>query len=242
MDRPDHGRSRARRQRLGDRLVQLHRAAQSDAGRLQDRQGGRVRDRAARQEAWPDLSHRSRTMPRPTCRRWLARRRRPSQTGRGPGPSATCSGACTPSGCWSNAARRTCVPALVKLGADPPADSIGINVGAIHALWTLDGLRAIDGQTGCQLLASRLRHPSPGVRRNAVLVLPRTTGAALGRGVGQSPGSAHHSRTPSCAWRRCWPWPICRPTGDVGSGRRRWSSVNAIRRSLVPTPHCWPPP
>ena len=34
MDRPDHGRGRPRRQRLGHRLVQLHRAAQSDAGGL----------------------------------------------------------------------------------------------------------------------------------------------------------------------------------------------------------------
>ena len=33
VDRPDHGRGRARRQRLGDRLVQLHRPAQPDAAR-----------------------------------------------------------------------------------------------------------------------------------------------------------------------------------------------------------------
>ena len=42
--RPDHGRGRPRRQRLGDRLVRLHRAAQPDAARLQDRQGRRLRD------------------------------------------------------------------------------------------------------------------------------------------------------------------------------------------------------
>ena len=44
VDRPDHGRGRPRRQRLGDRLVQLHRAAQPDAARLQDRQGQRLRN------------------------------------------------------------------------------------------------------------------------------------------------------------------------------------------------------
>ena len=58
MDRADHGRGRARRPRLGDRLVQLHRPAQPDAARLQDRQGQRLRDAAARQDARPDLPRR----------------------------------------------------------------------------------------------------------------------------------------------------------------------------------------
>ena len=51
VDRPDHGRGRPGRQRLGHRLVQLHRPAQPDAGRLQDRQGERLRDRTARQDS-----------------------------------------------------------------------------------------------------------------------------------------------------------------------------------------------
>ena len=46
------------RQRLGDRLVQLHRPAQPDARGVQDRQGDRLRDAAARQDARADLSHR----------------------------------------------------------------------------------------------------------------------------------------------------------------------------------------
>ena len=55
MVRPDHGRGRPGRQRLGHRLVQLHRPAQPDAARLQDRQGQRLRDAAPRQDAWPHL-------------------------------------------------------------------------------------------------------------------------------------------------------------------------------------------
>src|SRR5262249_47771871 len=36
--------------------------------------------------------------------------------------------------------------ALLKLVADPGTDEIGLNVGAIHALWTMHGLGALDGQ------------------------------------------------------------------------------------------------
>src|SRR5262249_13405718 len=58
VDRPDHGGGRPRRPRLGHRLVQLHRAAQPHPRRLQDRQGGRLRNRPARQDARPDLPDR----------------------------------------------------------------------------------------------------------------------------------------------------------------------------------------
>ncbi|HEX4149913.1 MAG TPA: c-type cytochrome, partial [Pirellulales bacterium] len=55
-------------------------------------------------------------------------------------------------------------------------DAIGLNVGAIHALWTLHGLGALDGsQPQATAAAQRaLAHPSAGVRRNAVQVLART--------------------------------------------------------------------
>ena len=81
MDRADHGRGRPRRQRLGHRLVQLHRPAQPHARRLQDRQGQRLRDRAARQEARPHLSRSSTTGRRQACRAdsTLAERRRREQ-------------------------------------------------------------------------------------------------------------------------------------------------------------------
>jgi putative membrane-bound dehydrogenase-like protein len=61
------------------------------------------------------------------------------------------------------------VPALLKLLEDTTTDAIGLNVGAIHALWTLHGLKAIDKR----MLIS-LKHPSAGVRRNAALVAADT--------------------------------------------------------------------
>jgi putative membrane-bound dehydrogenase-like protein len=73
-------------------------------------------------------------------------------------------------------ANQDVVPQLIKLIADPAVDEIGLNPGAIHALWTLHGLRALDGSSPTALAAAvtALRHPSPGVRRNAVQVLPPT--------------------------------------------------------------------
>ncbi len=63
---------------------------------------------------------------------------------------------------------------LIKLVRDQSADEIGLNVGAIHALWTLHGLGQLDGSNRDALSAtlSALKHPSAGVRRNAVQVLP----------------------------------------------------------------------
>ena len=66
------------------------------------------------------------------------------------------------------------VPALVRLTQDSSTDPIGLNVGAIHALWTLHGLGALDsGSPGAQAGVGGLKHRSPGVRRSAVTVLPR---------------------------------------------------------------------
>lgn len=66
------------------------------------------------------------------------------------------------------------VPDLVKLVANLSTDAIGLNVGAIHALWTLKGLGALDGDQPKALASAvaALHHPSAGVRRNAVQVLP----------------------------------------------------------------------
>jgi putative membrane-bound dehydrogenase-like protein len=68
------------------------------------------------------------------------------------------------------------VPALEKLGADKSVDELGLNAGVIHALWTLQGLGALDGSEPKTAFAAMtsLQHPSAGVRRNAALVLPRT--------------------------------------------------------------------
>jgi uncharacterized protein len=84
--------------------------------------------------------------------------------------------------------KRDVVPALLKLVGDPSADEIGLNPGAIHALWTLHGLGALDGSEPRVTAAavSALKHPSAGVRRNAALVLPRngdSVRALLGAGA-----------------------------------------------------------
>lgn len=68
------------------------------------------------------------------------------------------------------------VPALLKLVADQSVDAIGLNVGAIHALWTLQGLGVI-GEAHPDVVTAvyaALKHPSAGVRRNALQVLPPT--------------------------------------------------------------------
>ncbi|NND99150.1 MAG: c-type cytochrome, partial [Pirellulaceae bacterium] len=63
---------------------------------------------------------------------------------------------------------------LIALIHNPAVDSIGLNVGAIHALWTLHGLGQLDGSNAAatEAAATALRHPSAGVRRNAVQVVP----------------------------------------------------------------------
>jgi putative membrane-bound dehydrogenase-like protein len=72
--------------------------------------------------------------------------------------------------------QRDVVDALLRLVADQSVDEIGLNVGAIHALWTLHGLGAIDDVASPvgQAVVAALRHPSAGVRRSAIQVLPAT--------------------------------------------------------------------
>ncbi|MBI3461707.1 MAG: c-type cytochrome [Planctomycetes bacterium] len=72
------------------------------------------------------------------------------------------------------------VPRLIELARDPGADEIGLNVGVIHALWTLHGLGVLDGERADATVAATgaLAHRSAGVRRNAALVLPRTAESA----------------------------------------------------------------
>ncbi|HEV2293201.1 MAG TPA: PVC-type heme-binding CxxCH protein [Tepidisphaeraceae bacterium] len=69
---------------------------------------------------------------------------------------------------------KSVVGELIKLATDQSVDEIDLNVGAIHALWTLKGLGALDGANEDALAAAvaALNHPSAGVRRNAVQVLP----------------------------------------------------------------------
>lgn len=61
--------------------------------------------------------------------------------------------------------------ALAKLVEDQTVDAIGLNVGAIHALHTMQGLKLLDSAQGQAALKAGLKHPSAGVRRNAIAVL-----------------------------------------------------------------------
>ena len=80
-----------------------------------------------------------------------------------------------PNGSWSSVVRPMFFGGLVKLVADRGVDSIGLNPGAIHALWTLHGLGVLDGKTRKRKQRNRsLGTSSAGVRRNAMLTLPRT--------------------------------------------------------------------
>ncbi len=68
------------------------------------------------------------------------------------------------------------VPDLITLVNDQGIDQIGLNVAAIHALWTLHGLGAMGDvdSTAVKAAYGALKHPSAGVRLNAVQVLPKT--------------------------------------------------------------------
>ncbi len=68
------------------------------------------------------------------------------------------------------------VPELLKLLADQSTDAIGLNVSAIHALHTLQGLGLLESDAGdvCAAVVESLSHASAGVRLNAIRVLPNT--------------------------------------------------------------------
>jgi putative membrane-bound dehydrogenase-like protein len=72
------------------------------------------------------------------------------------------------------------VPDLLRLVEDRSVDGIGLNVGAMHAIWTLGGLGMIDEQHPEVVTAvtNAVKHPAAGVRRAAVAALPRTGKAA----------------------------------------------------------------
>ncbi len=170
--------------------------------------GKRLRNRAARQEPWPDLSRRLRR-PCPTA----SRCRWPDASPQELVETLTHSNLF-----WRRHAQRLLVERGKRgraAGADRPwpgdrsVDAIGLNVGAIHALWTLHGLARFDGSRP-EATASgtrSLKHPSAGVRRNAIQVLPAEEHVARG-----------DLSTPVCSttpirrsgWRRCWPWPTLR--------------------------------
>ena len=65
---------------------------------------------------------------------------------------------------------------LYGLVRDTSMDGLGLNPGALHALWTLHGLGMLDGShdEAFGVAAEALSHPSAAVRRAAAEVLPPT--------------------------------------------------------------------
>ena len=78
---------------------------------------------------------------------------------------------------------KSVLPALYKLVQNESLDEAGINAPAIHALWTLHGLGALNGSnpTATAVAVKALKHPAGGVRKAAIEVLPKngSTLAAL---------------------------------------------------------------
>lgn len=68
------------------------------------------------------------------------------------------------------------VQALIELINQQSMDEIGLNGEITHAMWALHGRGVLDGENRDALKAvvGALRHPSAGVRRNAVQVLPKS--------------------------------------------------------------------
>ncbi len=78
------------------------------------------------------------------------------------------------------------LPGLVELAGDTSVDEIGLNPAVIHTLWTLHGLGALKGDhpEAKAAAVAALKHPSAGVRRNAVLALPPDT--AMTKAIGEA--------------------------------------------------------
>ncbi|TDE11635.1 PVC-type heme-binding CxxCH protein [Dyadobacter psychrotolerans] len=70
------------------------------------------------------------------------------------------------------------VSKLVEIAKDKSVDEVGLNTAVIHALWTLQGLGAIEDPQVLAVVTEALKHPSNDVRKTAVQVLPRTASTA----------------------------------------------------------------
>jgi putative membrane-bound dehydrogenase-like protein len=66
------------------------------------------------------------------------------------------------------------VPQLLSLAATTKNDSLGLNSGALHALWTLEGLGTANGSnpTVTAAVVAALKNPAAGVRKAALQILP----------------------------------------------------------------------
>jgi uncharacterized protein len=71
---------------------------------------------------------------------------------------------------------RDVAPQLIGLVGNKSVDELGLNPGALHALWTLHGLGLLDGSDAAATAAAvgALSHPAGAVRKAALQVLPPT--------------------------------------------------------------------
>ncbi len=70
--------------------------------------------------------------------------------------------------------RTDVLPQLYRLVNGVRVDELGLNSAALHALWTMHGLGALDGGNpeALAVATAALRHPASDVRRAALMVLP----------------------------------------------------------------------
>lgn len=66
------------------------------------------------------------------------------------------------------------LPGLYKLANDTKADGMGLNPAALHALWTIEGLGALESDSEAKnVVGGALYHPSGAVRKAAIQILPK---------------------------------------------------------------------
>ncbi len=101
------------------------------------------------------------------------------------------------------------VPALIERLRDRSVDAIGLNVGAIHAMWTMHGLGALDGSNAAGDRGGRGGAGAPVGGRPAECPAGPAAGRPIGRrGAGRR--DCWTTPTRRFAWRRCSRWPISR--------------------------------
>lgn len=68
------------------------------------------------------------------------------------------------------------LPELYSMVKSKKEDEMGLNPAALHALWTLHGLQALDGSNkeALEIAVGALKHPVAAVRKAAIQVLPKT--------------------------------------------------------------------
>ncbi len=71
-------------------------------------------------------------------------------------------------------ANKDVVPELITLAKSTKTDELGLNPGALHALWTLEGLGVTNGSNpaATATVIAAMKNPAAGVRKAALQILP----------------------------------------------------------------------